>query len=36
MSGNREAMGEQLLSVHEGVGYDEVYLSGHELMEDLS
>ena len=29
-------MGEQLLSVREGVGYDEVYSSGHELMEDLS
>lgn len=36
MSGDREAMSDQSPSVHEGAGYDEVYPSGHELVEDLS
>ena len=36
MLGGREAMSEQSSSVYEGVGYDEVYPSGHELEEDLT
>lgn len=36
MSGDREAASDQSPSVHEGAGYDEVYPSGHELVEDLS
>ena len=36
MSGDREAMSEQLSLVHESTSYDEVYLSSHEPMEDLT
>ena len=36
MSSDREAMSEQLSSVHEGVGYDEVYPSRCELVQDLT
>ena len=36
MSGGREATGEQLLLVHEGASYDEVYLSGHGPEEGSS
>ena len=30
MSGDREAVGEQLSSVYKGAGYNELYPSGHE------
>lgn len=36
MSGDREAMSEQSSSIYEGVGYNEVYLSGRELEEDVT
>ena len=36
MSGDREATSEKSSSVREGAGYDEVYLSGYELVEDLT
>ena len=36
MSSDREATSEQSSSVHEGVGYDEVYLSGHRPKEGFS
>ena len=36
MSGDREATSEQSSSVCEGASYDEVNLSGCELMEDLT
>ena len=36
MLSDREAMSEQSLSVHEGVGYDEVYLLGCELEQDVT
>ena len=36
MLGDREATSEQSSSVCEGVGYDEVYSSGHRLEEGLS
>lgn len=35
MSGDREAISEQSLLVHEGASYFEVYFSGRELEEDL-
>ena len=36
MSSDREATSEQLLLVCKEAGYDEVYLSGYGLEEDLS
>ena len=36
MSGDREATSEQSLSVCKGASYDEIYLSGHEPMKDLT
>ena len=36
MSSDKEVTSEQLLSVRRGAGYDEVYPSGHEPMEDLT
>ena len=36
MSGDREATSEKSSSVREGAGYDKVYLSGHEPVEDLT
>ena len=36
MSSDREATSEQSSSVREGVSYNKVYLSGCELVEDLT
>ena len=36
MSIGRKAMSGQSLAVHEGTGYNEIYLSGHEPMEDFT
>ena len=36
MSGGREATSEQSSSVREGTGYNEIYPSGHEPLEDLT
>ena len=36
MLGGRETTGEQLLLVHEGASYDEVYLLGHGPEEGSS
>ena len=36
MSGDREATSEKSSSFREGAGYDKVYLSRHEPVEDLT
>ena len=36
MSIGRKATSKQSTSVHEGTGYNEIYLSGHEPMEDFT